>query len=81
MRDLSYSGIMMDMGFNFCEGFALKNDVQTPTIFIKTTCNPLKFHKPFLKLPIFWLGIFEINSEIVSSRMIGNNGNFLENGT
>jgi hypothetical protein len=37
-----------------------------------------KFHpesvqnaKPFLKLPIFWLGIFEINSKIISSQMLG----------
>jgi hypothetical protein len=59
------------VGSNFFEGFSLKNDVQIP-FFLKTACDPLKFYKPFLKLPIFWLGIFEIKSEIVPSQMIGN---------
>jgi hypothetical protein len=38
--------------------------------FLMNSRQPRKFHEPFLKLPVFWVGIFEINSEIVSSQMI-----------
>ena len=59
------------MGSNFCEGFSMKNDIQTPIFFKKTACNLLKFHKPSMKLPNIWLRISEINSKIVSRQMIG----------
>jgi hypothetical protein len=52
------------MGFNFCEGFSLKIDLQTPKMFFK------KQPATLLKLPIFWLGIFEINSELLSIQMM-----------
>ena len=35
------------------------------------TRKVFKNAKPFLNLLIFWLGIFKINSKIISSQMIG----------
>ena len=36
------------------------------------TRKVFKNEKLFFKLPIIWLGIFEINSRIILSQMIGN---------
>jgi hypothetical protein len=36
------------------------------------TKKALKNAKPILKLPIIWLGIFEINSRIIANQIIGN---------